>query len=200
MLQQIAPNLPAALPADAGLLILRVIVGLIFVGHGLQKLAGWFGGHGLAATAGYFGLLGLRPAKLWAILAGLGETLGGAGLALGLLTPYAAAAVIAVMLSAIAFVHWSKGLWNANGGYEYNLVLVAVAAVVGLMGPGAYSLDAIVSRSSYPLTTIEAFIVGVALAVIALCIELLIASRARRQQAVAATQPAQGGSAPARAA
>jgi len=197
MLQQIVPQLPAALSADAGLLILRVVVGLIFVGHGLQKLAGWFGGHGLAGTASWFGMLGLRPAKFWAVVAGLGETLGGTGLTLGLLTPYAAAAVIAVMLSAIAFVHWSKGLWNANGGYEYNLVLFTVAAVVGLMGAGAYSLDAILSRYSYPLTTIQAFIIGVAIAVIALCMELLIASRTHRQLVAAG---AQGSSAAARAA
>lgn len=197
MLQQIVPQLPAALSADAGLLILRVVVGLIFVGHGLQKLAGWFGGHGLASTASWFGMLGLRPAKFWAVVAGLGETLGGTGLTLGLLTPYAAAAVIAVMLSAIAFVHWSKGLWNANGGYEYNLVLLTVAAVVGLMGAGAYSLDAILSRYSYPLTTIQAFIIGVTIAVIALCVELLIASRTRRQPVAVG---AQGSSAAARAA
>jgi putative oxidoreductase len=182
MLQQYFPNIPAAISADAGLLILRIVVGLLFVGHGLQKLAGWFGGHGIAGTAGFFGSLGLKPAKFWAVMAGLAETLGGAGLALGLLTPFAAAAVIAVMLSAIAFVHWSKGIWAMDGGYEYNLVLLASAAVIGLMGAGAYSVDASLTRYGYalPLTTVQTFIVGAAAAVIALCVQILIARSGQR--------------------
>jgi putative oxidoreductase len=166
--------LPVSISADAGLLILRVVIGLLFIGHGLQKLAGWFGGYGIDATAGYFASLGLRPARLWAILAGLGETLGGAGLVLGLLTPLAAAAIVAVMLSAIAFQHWPKGLWISNGGYEYNLVLLAAMATIGLMGAGQYSLDAAWRIGLPPVPT---FVVGVVLAVIALAIELITAER-----------------------
>ena len=77
---------------ETGLLIIRVVVGLSLVAHGAQKLFGAFGGHGIAGTAGFFESLGMRPGKLFATLAGLGETGGGLGLALGLLTPFSAAA------------------------------------------------------------------------------------------------------------
>ncbi|MER3457834.1 MAG: DoxX family protein, partial [Chloroflexota bacterium] len=78
------------LDRDIAILILRV-VGLLFIGHGAQKLFGWFGGQGLAGTAQWLGSLGLQPARFWAVVAGLAELLGGIGLALGLFTPIAAA-------------------------------------------------------------------------------------------------------------
>ena len=135
---------------DLGLLILRVVVGLLFVGHGAQKLFGWFGGKGIEAHVGMMEKLGVRPPRFWAYLSALSEFLGGLGLALGLLTPLASAALIGVMLVAIAKVHWAKGLWNSGGGFEYNLVLATVAFVVGFVGPGDYSLDNIL-----PLTVPE---------------------------------------------
>ena len=127
---------------ELGLLIPRVIIGLLFVGHGSQKLFGWFGGHGLTGTARFFDQIGIRPARLFALIVGLFEVLGGLGLALGFLTPLAAAMLAGVMLGAIAFVHWPKGLWNANGGIEYNLVIIAASALYGLAGAGEYALDA----------------------------------------------------------
>jgi putative oxidoreductase len=75
--------------ADVGLLILRLVVGLLLAGHGAQKLFGMFGGHGLKGTSGWLGSMGLRPAGIWALLAGLSELGGGVLLALGLLTPLA---------------------------------------------------------------------------------------------------------------
>src|SRR5579884_2004738 len=126
---------------DIALLILRVVVGALFMGHGAQKLFGFFGGPGLKMTAEWMQGLGLRPARLWAIVAGAFEFAGGLLLALGLITPIAALALIAVMLTAIVSVHWAKGLWTTNGGYEYNLVLSAVAAALALAGPGAFALD-----------------------------------------------------------
>jgi putative oxidoreductase len=126
---------------NIALVILRVVVGLLFMGHGAQKLFGLFGGHGLAATAGWLQGLGLRPARVWAIIVGACEFGGGLLLALGLVTPLGALAVIAVMLAAVATVHWAKGLWITNGGFEYNLVLIAVAVALALGGPGTYSLD-----------------------------------------------------------
>src|SRR5690606_3999496 len=111
------------LTADLALLILRLVVGLVFIGHGLQKLAGWFGGQGIEGTGRWYESLGLRPGRFWATVAGLFETLGGLGFVLGLFTEISALAIIAVMLMAILSVHAPKGLWVANGGYEYNLVM-----------------------------------------------------------------------------
>jgi putative oxidoreductase len=126
---------------NAGLLILRSVVGLLFAGHGAQKLFGWFGGKGLTGHAGFMEMLGMRPARFWAVVSALGEFLGGLGLAVGLLTPLAAVALIGTMLVAIVKVHWAKGLWNGNGGIEFPLTLATVAFVIGLTGPGVYSLD-----------------------------------------------------------
>ena len=126
---------------ELGLLVIRVVVGLLFVGHGTQKLFGWFGGHGLNGTGGFFDSLGMRPGKQHAFIAGLAEAGGGLLFALGLLTPLAAAALIAVMAVAIATVHAKNGLWVTSNGYEYNLVLVAVAFAVASIGAGDWSLD-----------------------------------------------------------
>jgi putative oxidoreductase len=127
---------------ELGLLVLRIVVGLLFMGHGAQKLFGWFGGHGLQGTAGFFEQgLGLKPGKVHATGAGAAEFFGGLLLALGLLTPLAAAALIATMAVAVATVHWSKGVWSTEGGYEYNAVLMAVAFAVTAVGPGNWSLD-----------------------------------------------------------
>jgi putative oxidoreductase len=126
---------------DLGLLILRAVVGLLFVGHGAQKLFGWFGGTGLRGTAAWMEQLGLRPGRLWALAAGVAEFVGGALLAAGLLVPVAAVLIVAVMAAATALVHARNGLWVQNGGYEYPLVNSAAAVAVALMGPGAYALE-----------------------------------------------------------
>ena len=128
---------------ETGLLIIRVVVGLSLFAHGAQKLFGAFGGPGIAGTGGFFESLGLRPGKLFATLAGLAETGGGLGLALGLLTPFSAAGILATMLVAIVKVHIEKGFFVQNGGYEYPLVLAAVAAGLAFAGPGSISLDAL---------------------------------------------------------
>src|SRR5579875_4093704 len=101
---------------NVALLILRLVVGVLFMGHGAQKLFGLFGGHGLAGTAAWLQGLGLRPARLWAIVAGVCEFGGGLLFALGLITPIAALALLAVMLTAVVTVHWAKGLWATKGG------------------------------------------------------------------------------------
>ncbi len=123
----------------------RATIGLLFFGHGTQKLFGWFGGHGLPGTAGFVGSLGLRPPRFWAAVNGVTEAGAGALLALGLLSPLAAAAIIGAMLVAVVTVHWPKGVWNTNGGYELNLIMAASAAAVAFVGPGAYSVDAALS-------------------------------------------------------
>lgn len=127
---------------DIGLLLLRVVVGSLFFGHGTQKLFGWFGGHGLDGSAGFLRTLGFPRSRFWAGVNGLTEAGAGVLLALGLLTPFAAAAIIGVMIVATITVHWSKGVWNTSGGYELNLVMAASAAALAFVGPGTYSLDA----------------------------------------------------------
>ncbi len=126
---------------EVGLLVLRVVVGAFFIGHGSQKLFGRFGGHGLSATGRAFEGMRLRPGRMTAALAGASELIGGLLLALGRLTPLAAALLIATMTLAIAIVHWRHGPWVAEGGWEYNAVLIAVAFAVTAIGPGKYSLD-----------------------------------------------------------
>src|SRR3954470_20084532 len=112
---------------DIALLVLRVVVGLLFAAHGAQKLFGSFGGHGLAGTAGFFDSIGMKPGRRNATAAGAAELSAGVLLVLGLLTPLAAALIIAVMTVAIVAVHAQKGPWATEGGYEYNLVLGTVA-------------------------------------------------------------------------
>lgn len=138
---------------DVALLILRVFVGLLFAAHGSQKLLGWFGGRGLKATVDMMARMGLRPAWFWAAVSALAEFAGGLLLALGVLTPVAAAALISAMVMAIAKVHGPKGFWNSKGGYEFNLTLIAAALALGLAGPGAYALDpAVLARlPQFPL-------------------------------------------------
>jgi putative oxidoreductase len=126
---------------DLALLVLRLVVGLLFVGHGAQKLFGVFGGGGLEGTAGMFDSIGLQPGWLHARAAGTAEFLGGALIALGLFTPFAAAALIGVMTAAIVTVHAKNGIWNSNQGYEFNVVLSAAVFALAGIGAGAWSLD-----------------------------------------------------------
>ncbi|MEL7977867.1 DoxX family protein [Isoptericola sp. F-RaC21] len=119
----------------------RITIGGLFVAHGTQKLFGWFGGPGLDGTEGMMTALGYHPPRQQAVTAGVVEAGAGALLALGLGTPLAAAGLTGVMASAVRDVHASKGLWNSNGGYEYNLVLVAALADLAEGGPGELSLD-----------------------------------------------------------
>jgi putative oxidoreductase len=121
--------------------LLRVTVGALFVGHGTQKLKGWFGGHGLDATANMFESLGLHPGRRNAVAAGLSEAGGGAALALGAATPFASAALVGTMLTAIHRVHLKNGPWLSNQGYEYNVVLILAAALIAELGPGPVSVD-----------------------------------------------------------
>jgi putative oxidoreductase len=129
-----------------GRLLLRLVVGGFFIGHGTQKLFGWFGGSGLQGTAEGFEQLGLKPGRVHASAAGLAEAGGGALLIAGLETPLAAATLTATMLTAIRTVHFKNGPWAANGGYEYNAVLIAAALALAELGPGPLSLDALRGR------------------------------------------------------
>ena len=126
---------------DLGRTALRLVIGPLFVGHGTQKLFGWFGGHGLDGTGAFFEKLGLKPGRRQAAAAGASETLGGALLTLGALTPVAAGLVTGTMITAIRKVHLAKGPWATNGGYEYNLTLIGVMLALTEAGPGRPSVD-----------------------------------------------------------
>src|SRR5258708_24313831 len=99
-----------------GRMILRGVFGLAMAAHGSQKLLGWFGGPGLKGWTGHVEAMGFRPAPWWALVAALSEFGGGLLVALGLLTPVAAAAVIGAMLIATVGVHLPKGFFNGNSG------------------------------------------------------------------------------------
>lgn len=126
-----------------GLLIVRLVIGLLFVGHGAQKLFGWFGGYGPKGTGGWMESIGIKPGVAMAVMAGLMELIGGSLFAAGLFTPVGAVLIALTMLVAIFKVHGPNGIWATSNGYEYPLVLLAVAVGVALTGAGAYSLDAL---------------------------------------------------------
>jgi putative oxidoreductase len=126
---------------NLALLGLGLVVGLTFAAHGAQKLFGVFGGPGIDGTAGFFEQIGLRPGKLHATVAGLTEFVGGLAIALGLVTPIAAAALIGVMTAAVITVHLKNGFFVANQGYEFNLVLAAALFALAGIGSGDWSLD-----------------------------------------------------------
>ncbi|MED1469949.1 DoxX family protein [Bacillus salipaludis] len=128
---------------NVGLLIIRLVVGILFIGHGAQKLFGWFGGYGLKGTGGWFESVGVKPGVTMALFAGLAELIGGILFALGLLTPLAGIIIAGTMVMAIVKVHGPNGVWATSNGYEYNLTLIAVTIGIALVGPGHYALDAL---------------------------------------------------------
>ena len=132
-----------------GRLILRLIVGGYFFGHGTQKLFGWFGGYGPDGTGQFFESIGLRPGKRHALAAGAAEAGGGALLVAGAATPIAASVLTATMLTAINRVHLKNGPWVTDQGYEYNLVLIAVALALAETGPGSPSIDDAIGAKWY---------------------------------------------------
>src|ERR687889_253018 len=102
------------------LFVLRLVLGIIFIGHGAQKLFGSFGGPGISGFAKMLEQLGVKPARPMAILAGLAEFVGG-----------------------VLTVHQKNGFFNTNGGYEFNLALAGMALTLLIAGTGAYSLDSV---------------------------------------------------------
>ncbi len=125
---------------------LRIGLGGVMAGHGLQKLAGKFGGPGLDGVAAGFEQMGLKPGRPYATAAAVTETAGGAMLATGFLTPVGAAMVTGAMTVAIGKVHAKNGLWVTNGGAEYNLLLIAAAFAVTEHGASFPSIDGLISK------------------------------------------------------
>jgi putative oxidoreductase len=139
---------PDAQMVGAGLLIIRLVLGLIMAAHGAQKLFGWFGGYGLNATGEFFVQLGFSRGRLFATAASVGEIAGGLLVALGLLGPVGPALMISVMIVAAVTVHWEHGLFAQSNGIELPLLYLAGALGIALAGPGLYSLDAVLGLTS----------------------------------------------------
>ncbi|MFD8796307.1 DoxX family protein [Streptomyces vinaceus] len=135
---------------DTGLLLLRLLVGLLITGHGVQKISTHLGGKGLDGGAREFQRDGFRGGALTALAAGGGQIGSGLLLAAGLLTPLAATGAIGVMTVAFT-VKWPNGPWVQNDGYEYPLVLIGAAASLAATGPGSWSLDGALGLTAYPL-------------------------------------------------
>src|SRR5918911_1311101 len=127
--------------ADFGLAFLRLAIGLTMAAHGAQKAFGWWSGPGPEGWRKAVASMGFEPAGLFARVSTLAELAGGMFLALGLLTPFAAAILVGQSIVIIGHVHAPKGFWNKNAGYEFPLALAAGAVAVALTGPGLLSLD-----------------------------------------------------------
>ncbi|MFK0088491.1 DoxX family protein [Pseudomonas sp. NPDC090755] len=133
--------------ASWGLSVIRIIVGIIFMAHGAQKLFGLFGGGGLAGTAQFMESLGLAPGLLMALLSGGAEFFSGLALVVGLLVRPAALALTVTLIVAIFSAHIGNGLFMANNGYEFALALLAGTVALMIEGAGRLSLDGLVGRA-----------------------------------------------------
>src|SRR3712207_2904884 len=134
---------------QVGRLAARAVIGGLFVGHGTQKLFGWFGGPGLEGTEQMMSALEMHPTRPNAIAAGLSETAGGVLLIAGAATPVAASSLIGTMITAIKKVHQPNGPWAVNGGWEYNAVLIAALLALIDGGPGDLSVDAALGKQEW---------------------------------------------------
>ncbi len=148
---------------DTGLLVARLVLGLLMAGHGAQKLFGWFGGHGLTGTAGFFESIGYRPGRVFATTAAAAEVASGMLMAAGLLGPVGPALMLSVMIVA-AGLHWPNGLFATSNGIELPLLYATGAVVLALTGAGRYSLDSVLGLSTIwtPALSVFALAVGAA--------------------------------------
>lgn len=127
--------------SDLGKLIMRLVMGGLLMGHGSQKLFGWFGGYGVGGTAGWLESLGLKPGRMWAWMAGLGEFGGGLLTALGLFHPVGSISMIGPMAVATGTAHAGKPIWVTEGGAELPVTNIALGLGLSMMDPGRFSVD-----------------------------------------------------------
>ena len=135
---------------DVGILLLRVVLGLLLTGHGIQKVSFRLGGKGLAGGIQEFASDGFRGGVYTALAAGISQIGAGLFLILGSLVPVAAMAAIGVMTVALT-VKTKNGLWVQNDGFEYPLVLIVMASTLSLTGGGNWSIDALLGIDQAPL-------------------------------------------------
>jgi putative oxidoreductase len=135
--------------ASAGLLVLRLLLGLYMAAHGAQKLFGWYGGYGLRATGEFMVQLGFQPGRAFATVASATEVVSGLLVALGLFGPVGPALMISVMIVALVTVHWNSGMFATNNGIELPLLYAVGALALALSGPGRLSLDSLFGLESW---------------------------------------------------
>jgi len=168
---------------DLGLLVLRLVVGLTFAAHGAQKAFGWWGGPGWAGWQNAIGRMGFRPIELFAVLSTGAELVGGLLLAIGFLTPLAAAILAAQSVVIVLKVHAPNGFWNKANGIEFPLALGVGAVVVGLTGPGGVSLDVVSGLKPSDTVRLAFVIAGLAAGVLTVALPTEVPSSDSRDRA-----------------
>ena len=125
-----------------GLLLARVVIGLLMAAHGAQKLFGWFGGSGLKRTGEFMVQLGFERGRAFATAASVGEIASGLLIALGFLGPVGPALMVSIMIVAAVTVHWEHGLFAQKNGIELPLIYGTAGVGLAMTSFGRYSLDA----------------------------------------------------------
>jgi putative oxidoreductase len=163
---------------DLGLLVLRLVVGLTFAAHGAQKAFGWFEGIGWVGWQGIMERLGFRPFVLFAAISTGAELIGGVLLAVGALTPLAAMILVGQLIVIIARSHWANGFWNKANGYEFPLALLGGTVAIGLVGPGAFSLDGFAGLAPSDAVRLALIVIGIVGGLLTLTVPSLSRKRA----------------------
>jgi len=148
---------------DLGLLVARLVIGLLMAAHGTQELLGWFGGYGLNTTGEFFVQLGFQRGRAFATLASVAEVTSGLLVAIGFLGPVGPALMISVMLVAAISVHWKNGVFATQNGIEVPLLYATGAFGLAITGFGDYALDALLGiRAAWtPAITWAVLTVGI---------------------------------------